>query len=603
MPKGDGLVVSDAGTSASGLKRLVAVAVVACALFLLSPHRNTLPLLVHDHGRKVGSVKWLPRELCNPGTDCGSIIVPKDYFDDTAGTASVAFAVKKATKSPRKGTVFMNPGGPGGSGTRLATEQFQDIIGHDYDILGFDPRGINHTTPQVACFDSMDAINIFTANTVLEKGFLISTSNISDPGVKAAVREELVGQAREFLALKEAQAEVCARTMGDELKYMGTANVVRDMNFMVQVFDGEGAKINFYGGSYGSILGAYLVNMLPDRVGYVVIDGIADPVNWSNEPSHRWAYNWLASTEKTYKYYLQTCSRAGPERCAIAEATNEPYTAIMARIESFLDALARKPLPVVGSGVTRPGILTSGSARALLLMYLERPPLWAESALAFAEAMKGNGTLLYNKLTGTASTRAQRHPHNDLARLGVACMDSPPPSEEFPEPSAEDLADEFLRTMEEVSPHFGPSVSVGEPDGGCQFWPTAGRGPERFVGPWNATLEVPMLIVSNTMDPITPIESGLRINSLMPDSSIIIIQDGPGHCSTAIPTLCTQQLIRDYYAGVMPANGTLCATQYDFFPDHKLEPDSQAAFATQADVRLLESTRVIGELIQDIRHS
>ncbi|KAJ7888665.1 hypothetical protein B0H14DRAFT_2693390, partial [Mycena olivaceomarginata] len=37
------------------------------------------------------------------------------------------------------------------------------------------------------------------------------------------------------------------------------------------------------------------------------------------------------------------------------------------------------------------------------------------------------------------------------------------------------------------------------------------------------------------MDPITPIESGLRINSLMPDSTQIIIQDSPGHCSPLPP--------------------------------------------------------------------
>jgi hypothetical protein len=36
--------------------------------------------------------------------------VPKDYFDAAAGTASVAIAVFKATKFPKKGTVFLNPG-------------------------------------------------------------------------------------------------------------------------------------------------------------------------------------------------------------------------------------------------------------------------------------------------------------------------------------------------------------------------------------------------------------------------------------------------------------------------------------------------------------
>jgi hypothetical protein len=127
-------------------------------------------------------------------------------------------------------------------------------------------------------------------------------------------------------------------------------------------------------------------------------------------------------------------------------------------------------------------------------MYLERPPQWAESALALSQAMAGNGTLLFNKL---ATPRAQTTPHYDLVRLGVTCLDSPPPQTRAEVPTPEDLAAEFMKTMREVSPHFGVSVSVGEPDGGCQYWPV--RGPERFVGPWNATLEWPMLIVSNTV--------------------------------------------------------------------------------------------------------
>jgi hypothetical protein len=62
--------------------------------------------------------------------------------------------------------------------------------------------------------------------------------------------------------MKEAQAELCHENMDvEDLKYMGTATVVRDMDFMTQVLDGKGARVNFHGFSYGTILGAYLVNM------------------------------------------------------------------------------------------------------------------------------------------------------------------------------------------------------------------------------------------------------------------------------------------------------------------------------------------------------
>ncbi len=50
-------------------------------------------------------------------------------------------------------------GGPGGSGVLQAvvkSRQMQAIIdspdGHYFDIIGFDPRGVGHTTTKLECF-------------------------------------------------------------------------------------------------------------------------------------------------------------------------------------------------------------------------------------------------------------------------------------------------------------------------------------------------------------------------------------------------------------------------------------------------------------------
>ncbi|KAF7331462.1 hypothetical protein MKEN_00024900 [Mycena kentingensis (nom. inval.)] len=590
--------------------KAVALVIIAAWLAFAFTHRPAwLRYRRPRRDRAVGDVEWLHSMRCSPGTVCGSIIVPKDYFNASAGTASIAIAVRRATKTPKKGTVFLNPGGPGGSGVALATEGFANLIGHDWDILGFDPRGVNGSFPQVACFESMSAANLFTANTILENSFTIPSSNLSDSEVRAAVRTELTAQAREYIAVTKAQAKICAERMGEEVRYMGTATVVRDMDFIVRILDGEDAKINFWGGSYGSIMGEYLVNMLPDRVGHVVIDGIMDPVNWSSEPSYKYTVNWLSSIEKTYKFYLQQCSQAGPSRCPLAKYTNEPYESIMARIETFLDQLALEALPVLGDAVARQGVLTSGGVRATLLIYLQVPAWWSISAKALASAMAGDATVLYNLLLSRTSARRSNapNPHYDLARLAVSCMDSLPPAVNL-EPTPDDLAEELLHMLESVSPHFGANVFISEPDGGCQFWP---RGPERFTGPWNASLEVPMLIVSNTMDPITPIENGLLVNSMMPESSRLIIQDGPGHVSLSMPTLCTQKLIRGYFAGDIPANGTTCETEYSYFPSKSpmaLDTEQGSAAAqiplqvlSAEDVVLLESAKTVGELLQAIR--
>lgn len=57
-------------------------------------------------------------------------------------------------------------------------------------------------------------------------------------------RETLVNQQREFLTLKETQAMLCAEHMGDELKYMGTATVVRDMDYMSKLLEGDDALMS-----------------------------------------------------------------------------------------------------------------------------------------------------------------------------------------------------------------------------------------------------------------------------------------------------------------------------------------------------------------------
>ncbi|KAF9020091.1 alpha/beta-hydrolase [Hymenopellis radicata] len=531
----------------------------------------------------VGEIVWAPCPRLDdvdvpPGIDCGSVIVPKDYFNASIGTASIAFARLNATKSPSKGSVFLNPGGPGGAGMAMILgarglgRSLADAIGHDWDLIGFDPRGIGRTRPAAKCFSSDQEEMLFNANTIVEQGMTVpSIRNVSSESLK----HDLVEQNRMFIVLKKSQAKLCAERLGDELRYMGTANVVRDMDFMSEVFDGQGAKINFWGGSYGSILGAYLVNMLPERIGYTVIDGIADPVNWSSEPSHKWPANWLSSTEKTYQMFLKDCSEAGPKRCPLARYRGEPPEFMMQRLEDFFDRLALSPLPTPDA--TRPSFLTSGAARGLLLI-----------AFAFSQAMAGNGTLLANAILARRGS---------TERLAVTCADSPP----LPPPTAEDLAEEQVRTMREVSEHFGASVGLGEPDGGCGYWYTREGGvPERFTGPWNASnLEIPMLIVSNTHDPITPVSSGLLVNSLMPESSVLLIQDGPGHCSVAMQSLCTLKTIRNYYAGILPENGTVCGVDNPTFPD----PDSEMKEMqmSEEDRRLVEAGRRLEKAIFQAR--
>ncbi|KAJ8090284.1 hypothetical protein PM082_018880 [Marasmius tenuissimus] len=484
------------------------------------------------------------------------------------GKAFVYIARYKARRVPRKGIVFMNPGGPGHPGTPLALEKGQEmaeLIGGDWDLVGFDPRGVGRTTPSTRCFESTRDFRKFFANTVVERGLNIpSTSDLSAP----SLRQSLVGQYTEFVELKKKQGELCKKSMGDELKYMGSTTVARDIEFMSRVLEGDNAKINYWGESYGTVIGSNLINLFPDRIGKVVIDGVVNPVVLTQEPTHKWPINWVSDSEKTYERFLDDCSRAGPTRCPLSRSRDDSTQQIEARIESFLDSVAKNPIPLALDGGH--ALLTSGTVRALLLIALHAPKNWPTFAQTLASAMSANHTaqaVLYQMAFPLVNDPPHPPFARDLERQAITCLDGPVQSSPV---SAEDLADQSIKSLQESSRHFGASTGLSEPDGGCEFWPANSqvRREEMRLDRANEVMkdEKRVLIISNTADPITPMSSGLLVNSLLPDSSTLVIQDGPGHCSTSFPSQCITELQKAFWAGQPPANGTVCKADQETFP-------------------------------------
>lgn len=79
--------------------------------------------------------------------------VPLDYSNPNGAKAAVAVlklaANVSSTSEKYGGPVLINPGGPGGSGVEvvlLLGKQIQTIVGEQFDIIGFDPRGLTLDT-------------------------------------------------------------------------------------------------------------------------------------------------------------------------------------------------------------------------------------------------------------------------------------------------------------------------------------------------------------------------------------------------------------------------------------------------------------------------
>src|SRR3954465_11782219 len=106
-------------------------------------------------------LRWSPCHAeAGPRFECAVAQVPLDYSAPRGGTISLALTRLPATDPSRRiGSLFLNPGGPGGSGVDYVLGAgpvlYTDAVRARFDLVGFDPRGIMRSTP-LRCFGSMD---------------------------------------------------------------------------------------------------------------------------------------------------------------------------------------------------------------------------------------------------------------------------------------------------------------------------------------------------------------------------------------------------------------------------------------------------------------
>ncbi|KAG8958278.1 hypothetical protein FRC03_009292, partial [Tulasnella sp. 419] len=279
---------------------------------------SSLSFGIFGGSKKSGKIEWKP--CGEEGFECGRFEVPLNHLNTSFGaTASLSVARLLAkNRKQRVGSVYVNPGGPGGSGVNFlfrAGRSLSKILDDRYDIVSWDPRGVNETTPRVTCFDSQTAQDLFLIHTAFYTPLetRIITKTVNGPARSELDMELLKDQLKIVDAQSEALGNLCWEVSQEKSKdadgfwHVGTATVVRDLEALAREIDGVGEPINFIGYSYGTAIGSYLVNMFPHRVGRVVIDGVVDPVVWSQVHVHEWPKLDFVDTEKDYLNFIKAC--------------------------------------------------------------------------------------------------------------------------------------------------------------------------------------------------------------------------------------------------------------------------------------------------------
>ena len=514
------------------------------------------------------TIDWEPCKVA-PGFDCARVTVPLDHDDPGGASIDLSVARLAATDQENKiGSIFLNPGGPGGSGTNFLFGAgpflYSDEVRAHFDLVGFDPRGINRSRP-LLCFDSLD--EAFAG--LPPFAFPMTPDEFT-----------LEKAATEFLAAACGASRIRIRD------HMSTADVARDMDLMRQMVGDE--QLNYAGYSYGSFLGNTYVNMFPDKVRAVVIDGVLDPVDWTtgtgSEADTLPFSTRLGSSigaQETLDEFFRLCDEAGPSACALAPDSS-------ARFDALADKLLAGPIEIVDpfSGDVFPFTYADLIGSSLGPLYDSLS--WPDHAafLAFIEAgaspaVLGAALAATEAASGIRTFQARpRYPNFVEGFPGVACSDSDNPDnyEAWPIAAAADEA---------ANGYFGRLWTHASAP--CWNWP--GASDDRYDGPFTTATSNPVLVVGTTYDPATPIHGAVSADAMLPNSSLLTVE-GWGHTSLFL-SACADAAVSDYLlTGVPPAAGTVCAQDFSPFGS----PTAPAAIDGSATERAQLRSDVMDEI-------
>ena len=449
------------------------------------------------NGAPVPRIDW---RACGGAYQCATIPVPVDYRNPRGPTIDLA-AIRLPALDPatRIGTLAVNFGGPGTPGVpdlRRLADRFAGVRTR-MDVLAVDPRGVGSSAP-VDC----------------------------GPGDLAAPP----GSPRDgpaFWTAAAAAGRACAAGTGELLRHLSTANGARDLDLVRQAL-GEPA-LSVYGYSYGTYLGATYANLFPGHVRALVVDGALDLVanatgaaGTRGQPVDTRAGVPVAR-EEAVDGFLAACAAAGPARCA------------------FADGDPRARYADVAAAASRGG--TSAELAATVADALETagrlPGLARELAARAAGAPPAGGVV-------PPSTDVAVPAHSG-AFLAVQCTDSVVPT------PAQVTA--LLPGEQAAHPVFGAPAVLDQ--AACVDWPAV--DPDRYLGPWNAPLPAPALVINSRYDPQTPLANA-RATAAQLSSARLLVVDGFGHTTLDAPSRCAQDLATAYLLdpGSAPEDGSVC---------------------------------------------
>jgi pimeloyl-ACP methyl ester carboxylesterase len=490
----------------------------------------------------VPTIDWKPCRW-DDSLRCARVPVPLDYDDPTGPAIKLSLLMNPANRPGRRiGSLFVNPGGPGGSATEFATyagSLLGPAVRQRFDVIGIDPRGIGGSAPVRCHLPGQPPPYPRTAFPYTAK------------------------QIEKWLRYDRYYRKLCREGGNPILDHMSTADTARDMDLIRQALGEE--QLSFYGISYGSYLGATYAAMFPDRIRAMIVDGVLDPVAWSTGrgdaaktlPFTTRLRSDVGSWEALTSAFAE-CDRAGKQRCPLAGKSASKWLRIVHKLK-------HGPVKVDGKWLKYSNFVSStiqpmSSVRGYLYLMRYIKATYKDMFGSRQARARTDVTAALKQLRRAVERIQDRVPGpygygtEWPSFHGVGCSDSRNPSNPRAWIAAGKKADKR-------GPWFGRWWTWSS--SACWNWP--GSKADSFFGPWSVETSAPVLVIGNTHDPATPI-SGARVLNTKLKGSRLLIMDGWAHGAIGASACVTSKMERYLVDVTLPAPGTVCKPNKQLFP-------------------------------------
>ncbi|MCP3819123.1 alpha/beta hydrolase [Streptomyces sp. A3M-1-3] len=464
-----------------------------------------------------------------PTLQCSSVAVPLDHARPKGKKITLALSRVRHTAAKSQGPLLVNPGGPGGSGLTLAgfvASSLPKEVAAQYDVVGFDPRGVGKSEPALHC----------------------------GPGHAAPVRPgsvpRSIAEERANLDRVQSFARACAGRHGGLLKHIDTVSTAKDLDYIRHALGAP--RINYFGYSYGTYLGAVYAKLFPQRVRRVVLDSVVDPggvwydanlaQNYAFDARHKAFMAWVARHDSTYGL------------------GSNPAT-VEAKWYRMRSAVGKNPAGgKVGPSELEDTFMPGGYFNGYW-------PYLAEAFAAYTKAEKDEAPLVEAYENFAAVDAAGENGYSVYA--AVQCRDAAWPRN----------WNTWRRDMWHAHAK-APFMTWNNAwyNAPCASWSTRSLTPPDVS---NASLP-PVLLFQATDDAATPYEGAARVHRKLRGSSLVVEQGGGNHGISLSGNACLDRYLADYLAtGTVPrASAGGADAVCDALPEPKPLPATKAATGT-----------------------